>query len=156
MLEKDLEAKIEEEIGTPNFTYIFHKELYPEMGATVNPKDFTVTLTETKETLVFNLQDDVIKLLSSQSKMSKERSQAYQKADEFKYMLLSRLKEDCKYFLGFGGRSEKHLWLGNVVDQIAKMNELYNDLRIKPNWLSLEEIKEYENKMNGEENVTNN
>lgn len=44
------------------------------------------------------------------------------------YMLLSRLKADCDYFLGAGGRAEKHLWAGNVREQIAKMRELYNAL----------------------------
>lgn len=44
------------------------------------------------------------------------------------YMLLSRLKADCDYFLGAGGRAEKHLWAGNVREQIAKMRELYDAL----------------------------
>ena len=39
------------------------------------------------------------------------------------YMLLSRLKADCDYFLGSGGRAEKHLWAGTVREQIAKMRE---------------------------------
>ena len=30
------------------------------------------------------------------------------------YFLLSRLKDDCEYFLGAGGRAEKHLWAGNA------------------------------------------
>lgn len=41
------------------------------------------------------------------------------------YRLLGRLKADCDYFLGTGGRAEKHLWAGNVREQIAKMRELY-------------------------------
>lgn len=44
------------------------------------------------------------------------------------YFLLSRLKADCEYFLGAGGRAEKHLWAGNVREQIAKMRELYDAL----------------------------
>ena len=35
-----------------------------------------------------------------------------QRSDD--YRLLSRLKADCDYFLGAGGRAEKHLWAGNV------------------------------------------
>ena len=35
------------------------------------------------------------------------------------YFLLSRLKADCDYFLGAGGRAEKHLWAGNVREQIG-------------------------------------
>lgn len=45
--------------------------------------------------------------------------------DSDDYRLLSRLKADCDYFLGAGGRAEKHLWAGNVREQIAKMRELY-------------------------------
>ena len=41
--------------------------------------------------------------------------------DSDDYRLLSRLKADCDYFLGAGGRAEKHLWAGNVREQIAKM-----------------------------------
>lgn len=36
------------------------------------------------------------------------------------YVLLDRLRTDCDYFLGAGGRSEKHLWAGNVHAQIKK------------------------------------
>lgn len=44
------------------------------------------------------------------------------------YRLLSRLKADCDYYLGAGGRAEKHLWAGSVEAQIAKMRELYDVL----------------------------
>lgn len=47
---------------------------------------------------------------------------------EHEYRLLSRMKRDCEYFLGAGGRAEKHLWAGNVREQIAKMRELYDAL----------------------------
>lgn len=33
------------------------------------------------------------------------------------YVLLDRLRADCEYFLGAGGRSEKHLWAGSVYAQ---------------------------------------
>ena len=63
------------------------------------------------------------------------------------YRLLSRLKADCEYFLGAGGRAEKHLWAGNVQEQIAKMRELYASLPEQPEWLSLEDIDRYEQQM---------
>ena len=66
---------------------------------------------------------------------------------EYDYMLLSRLKSDCDYFLGNGNRYEKHLWAGNVDDQIAKMKELYNKLPEKPEWLTMEDIENYEKEM---------
>lgn len=63
------------------------------------------------------------------------------------YMLLSRLKSDCEYYLGYGNRCEKHLWAGNVKDQITKMKELWNELPEKPEWLSYDDIEEYEKQM---------
>lgn len=63
------------------------------------------------------------------------------------YRLLSRLKSDCEYFLGAGGRAEKHLWAGNVREQIAKMQELYDSLSEKPEWLTLEDINRYAQRM---------
>ena len=67
--------------------------------------------------------------------------------DSLSYQLLSRLKSDCDYFLGAGGRSEKHLWAGNVRDQIAKMRELYADLPEKPDWITTEDIDNYAQRM---------
>ena len=59
------------------------------------------------------------------------------------YALLDRLRADCDYFLGAGGRSEKHLWAGNVHAQIKKMRELYDALPEKPEWLTTEAIDRY-------------
>ena len=67
--------------------------------------------------------------------------------DKFNYMMLGRLKQDCDYFLGHGNGYEKHLWAGNVEDQIAKMKELYNKVPEKPEWLSSEDIDKYEKDM---------
>ena len=58
-------------------------------------------------------------------------------------MLLDRLRADCDYFLGAGGRSEKHLWAGNVHAQIRKMRELYDALPEKPEWLTADAIDHY-------------
>ena len=58
-------------------------------------------------------------------------------------MLLDRLRADCDYFLGAGGRSEKHLWAGNVHAQIKKIRELYVALPEKPEWLTTEAIDRY-------------
>ena len=59
------------------------------------------------------------------------------------YVLLDRLRADCDYFLGAGGRSEKHLWAGNVHAQIKKMRELHDALPKKPEWLTAEAIDRY-------------
>ncbi len=63
------------------------------------------------------------------------------------YMLLSRLQSDCDYFLGFGIGNIKHLWAGNVPEHIFEMKKLWNELTVKPEWLSFEEILNYEKEM---------
>ncbi|MCD8084596.1 MAG: hypothetical protein LUE86_14085 [Clostridiales bacterium] len=68
------------------------------------------------------------------------------------YQMLGRLKSDCDYFLGYGFRNEKDLWAGSVERQILKMKEIWNTFpaELKPEWLSMEEIDEYERKMSTE------
>lgn len=63
------------------------------------------------------------------------------------YRLLSRLRADCDYYLGAGGRQEKHLWSGSVEKQISKMRDLYAQLPEKPEWLSKQDIDRYEQQM---------
>lgn len=63
------------------------------------------------------------------------------------YRLLSRLKADCDYYLGAGGRAEKHLWAGSAEAQITKMRELYDALPEKPEWLTEQDIDRYESQM---------
>lgn len=67
---------------------------------------------------------------------------------EFEYMLLSRLKQDCNYYLGTT-RYAGHLWAKDEVGQIAKMKELYNTFpeNEKPEWLTWDEILKYEKQM---------
>lgn len=66
---------------------------------------------------------------------------------EFLYQMLSRLESDCKYFLGNGNGYEKHLWASSINEQISAMKEIYNKLDVKPEWLTMEQIKDYESKM---------
>lgn len=67
--------------------------------------------------------------------------------NSFDYKMLDRLRQDNDYFLGNGNRSEKHLWAGNVKEQIAEMKLIWNRLQVKPEWLSMEDILDYERKM---------
>lgn len=62
----------------------------------------------------------------------------------FNYQLLARLQQDCEYYLGHGNRVPKHLWAGNEVEQIAKMRDLFHGLPVKPEWITLERISQYE------------
>ena len=65
------------------------------------------------------------------------------------YRLLSRMMQDCEYFLGNGNRHQKFLWAGNVHDQIKTMKEIWNSLKVKPEWLTMEQIETWENEMEG-------
>lgn len=65
------------------------------------------------------------------------------------YQFLSRMMQDCNYFLGAGGRHERFLWGGNVHDHIKKMKEIWNGLKVKPEWLTMEQISDYEKRMDG-------
>lgn len=82
-------------------------------------------------------------------KESIDTSEYTHKDSKFKYMLLDRLKQDCEYFLGNGNGAEKHLWAGNIDDQIKLMKDLYNSFsdNQKPEWISIEDIENYEEEM---------
>lgn len=67
--------------------------------------------------------------------------------DNYLYMLLNRLQNDCKYWLGYGNRCDKYLWAGNPRDQIAKMRAIYAMLPEKPEWLTSAMIDDYEARM---------
>lgn len=69
------------------------------------------------------------------------------KDEKYPYMILSRLKSDCDYYLGAGNKTDKHLWALNPKDQIAYMRAIYDRLEEKPEWLTSEQIDEYEKKM---------
>lgn len=66
---------------------------------------------------------------------------------EYQYMLLDRLKTDCEYFLGNGNRNEKHLWAGSVDAQIKEMKKIWNSLKEKPEWITMDDINNYEKEM---------
>lgn len=68
--------------------------------------------------------------------------------DRLNYMLLGRLKSDCEYYLGYGGRNAKHSLLAHDEQaQIDKMRELYDSLPTKTEWLTREQIDEYAARM---------
>ena len=68
------------------------------------------------------------------------------KIQTFDYMMLSRLQSDCKYYLGWG-KFGGHLWAGTVEAHITEMKRLWNVLIFKPEWLTMEQIEQYEYKM---------
>ena len=68
---------------------------------------------------------------------------------EFEYMMLDRLKHDCDYYLGYGNRCAKHLWANTEKEHIEYMKQLWNGFSDvhKPEWLTWEQILEYEKQM---------
>ena len=73
----------------------------------------------------------------------------YAKDSKHLYMLLSRLQQDCDYFLGYGNRNIKYLWALNVDEHLNEMVEIYNYLGEKPEWLTIDEINRYKELMQG-------
>ena len=67
----------------------------------------------------------------------------------FRYMMLSRMKSDCDYYLGNGNRYADHLWAGNEINQIANMKALWKTFEPEdsPEWLTKDELKEYARQM---------
>lgn len=62
------------------------------------------------------------------------------------YMLLDRLRQDCDYYINESS-NPNYLWAGNEVEQIANMKKLYRSLVIKPEYLSMKDIKRYKRLM---------
>ena len=55
--------------------------------------------------------------------------------------------------MGFGNRNTDRLWAGNEEAQIETMTKLYESFKEeeKPEWLTMDEIKEYGKRMITEE-----
>lgn len=85
--------------------------------------------------------------IKEEKEMNKEEISTYD--DTFKYRMLSRMKMDCDYYLGNGGRHAGHLWAGEEKAHIDNMKNLWESFSNddKPEWLTWDEILEYENKM---------
>lgn len=83
--------------------------------------------------------------------MSKQDMWFLEAEPKYRYMLLSRDKQDCEYYLGNGNRNPANLCTGDEVTQIEEMKALWNSFseEDKPEWLSWEDILEYERKMCG-------
>lgn len=70
---------------------------------------------------------------------------------EFDYMMLSRYKSDCDYFLGYGNGYEGHLYYKEVnkhCDEMKKLHDSFPD-EDKPEWLTAEQIEQYRTDMLG-------
>jgi len=106
--------------------------------------------------------NEVKKAIENSKKVKAKKTIKATKAGEqsYDYMLLDRLRSDCDYVLNIYDRpeapgdiplaerelAERFLWAGNAKDQIAKMREIYNRLKVKPEWLTAEDIDYYESR----------
>ena len=138
--------RLEEEHGdyktvahiAPDRTVTFYEEEMPQAV-----REEIQRIADTLEMTISATQDAPVFTVPPRVQEPPQREEAA----EGSYQLLSRLKADCDYFLDAGGRAEKHLWAGNVREQIAKMRELYDALPEKPEWLTLEDIDRYAQRM---------
>ena len=68
---------------------------------------------------------------------------------KFRYMMLSRMKSDCDYYLRIEAGSPYILWAGDEDAQIDNMKSLWNSFseEDKPECLTWDELLEYEKQM---------
>lgn len=66
---------------------------------------------------------------------------------KFRFMLLSRLMSDCRYFLDWG-RGNAGLLVGkSVTEHIKAMKSLYHSLDERPEWCKIEDISDFSRMM---------
>lgn len=82
--------------------------------------------------------------------IEKDIKEILEGSTEFKYMLLDRMRSDCLGFIDYGRR----LWASNPVDHIKIMTAIYDDLKVKPKWLPLAELKRLTYRLTGKEAVS--
>ena len=68
---------------------------------------------------------------------------------KFRYMLLGRLQATVNIILALETKSSRRLWAGSEKAQIEYMTKIHDSFREneKPEWLTMEQIKEYSNAM---------
>ena len=80
-----------------------------------------------------------------------EQENVIGKEASFRYELLSRMQQDCEYYLGNGNRNPKHLWALEEVEHIKNMVSLYNSFSFedKPEWLTIEQLDNFSKELTG-------
>ena len=68
---------------------------------------------------------------------------------EFRYQFLSRLQQDCRYYLGNGNRNKRHLFYLDEKQQIKEMKRIYKSFTPdqKPRWIKYKDILKLQFKM---------
>lgn len=69
--------------------------------------------------------------------------------DEYSYMMLARLQHDCEFYIRYGCQSVLVLYTHDPKEQIEYMKKIWQSLPAdgKPEWLTWEQILEYEKVM---------
>lgn len=67
----------------------------------------------------------------------------------FRYQLLDRMRQDCDYYIRNNFKTGNCLWAEDVERQIDVMKQIWNsfDENDKPEWLTWEQILEFECRM---------
>ena len=80
-------------------------------------------------------------ILSSEKRIDEDK--------KFQYQMLGRLRSDCDYYLGYGDRSPRVLPLSDERKHIETMKDIWNNFADdeKPEWLTWDQILEYEKTM---------
>ncbi len=63
------------------------------------------------------------------------------------YMMLDMLRSRVEYFLGYGKGHLKHLSGESIDYHINEMKDMWNSLKDKPDWLTMEQISMYDQRM---------
>ena len=123
-------------------------KVYVDMSDSKDKIDLYICSPDYNEPEICVNADDYELINNPKDNVNYERNRNY----EFDYMMLSRLVQDCKYFLGNGNRYVGNLWGDTIDDHIAEMKRLYNKFPddMKPEWLSMEDIENYEKEMKAE------
>lgn len=68
---------------------------------------------------------------------------------EFRYSLLDRMSQDCKYYLTFGEYQPCVLWAKNAIEHIKIMYAIWESFPAdkKPEWLTIKQLNKYRDDM---------
>lgn len=71
----------------------------------------------------------------------------------FRYMMLGRWKSDCNYYLGYGNRNPSRLCADTPKEHIDAIKKLWLSFAEdeKPEWLTWEQLLQYEKEMCSDE-----
>lgn len=96
-----------------------------------------------------NIYEDIQRLMESEESQVTGIDSLLKGNSQFRYQMLSRMKSDCDYYLGYGNRNERDLWANSVEKQLDYMQKLYDSFPEgeKPEWITQEELDNYRVRM---------